>query len=86
MKKLLFICAIALAELSIASSMGARPALAIVLKCGSSWEICNQRKNGISETNNVPRFCFDKATGKFTHWGPCRVVCLPDGRCVKVAR
>ena len=33
----------------------------------------------------VPRFCYSLRTGKFTHWGECRVVTLPDGRRVKVA-
>src|SRR5262245_14298471 len=68
--------------------------------CGSSWEICQQRRAARANSNqahranpnqahntsgNVPRFCYSITTGKFTHWGPCRVVELPDGRRVKVA-
>ena len=67
--------------------------------CGSSWEVCKERayqRNHPSTTNpikaratsNVPRFCYSLATGKFTHWGECRVVCDhygPGGNCRKVA-
>jgi len=35
-------------------------------------------------TGGIPRFCYDRGTGQFTHWGPCRVVCTPMG-CTKVA-
>src|SRR5215813_421035 len=64
--------------------------------CGSSWEICKQRnaaRNNAranptprpTQTSAVPKFCYDLATGKFTHWGPCRRVRLPDGSYYKVA-
>jgi len=59
--------------------------------CGSSWEICAQRRAArsnptVAKANGaVPRFCYSLKTGKFTHWGECRVVALPDGRRVKVA-
>jgi len=33
----------------------------------------------------VPQFCYSLRTGKFTHWGPCRVVMLPGGIPYKVA-
>jgi len=38
-----------------------------------------------TQNGTVPRFCYSLKTGKFTHWGECRVVTLPDGRRVKVA-
>ena len=59
--------------------------------CGSSYEICKQRavaRNNPTVTKtrgSVPRFCYDLKTGKFTHWGECRVVTLPTGQRVKVA-
>src|SRR5262249_34020943 len=59
--------------------------------CGSSWEICNQRRAArsnprVAQANGtVPKFCYSLKTGKFTHWGPCRVVTLPTGQRVKVA-
>ena len=43
MKKLLVICAIGIAELAIATTMGANAA---TVRCGSSWELCAQRGNG----------------------------------------
>jgi hypothetical protein len=49
MKKLLFVCAIGLAELSIVYGMGARSALA----CGSSWTICNFRARNHMLMNGV---------------------------------
>jgi hypothetical protein len=63
--------------------------------CGSSWGVCAQRRGqpraaaaaprAAAVNGNVPKFCYSTKTGKFTHWGPCRVVCLPTGQCVKVA-
>src|SRR5262249_16607947 len=59
--------------------------------CGSSWEICQQRRAAranptVARANGtVPRFCYDLKTGKFTHWGECRVVTLPTGHRVKVS-
>ena len=59
--------------------------------CGSSWEICHARRAArnnptVTRANgSVPRFCYDLKTGKFTHWGECRVVTLPTGQRVKVA-
>src|SRR5262245_40099534 len=66
--------------------------------CGSSWEMCKQkravvhnnptvtkaRRTATPTNGTVPKFCYSLDTGKFTHWGPCRVVCTPKG-CVKVA-
>jgi hypothetical protein len=45
------------------------------------------RRNVQRTTSNgsVPRFCYSLRTGKFTHWGECRVVTLPTGQQVKVA-
>jgi len=42
-------------------------------------------RSGVQQASGVPRFCYSLATGKFTHWGECRMVTLPDGRRVKVA-
>jgi hypothetical protein len=59
--------------------------------CGSSWEICAQRRAArsnpkVAQANSpVPKFCYSLKTGKFTHWGPCRRVVLPNGQVVKVA-
>ena len=39
----------------------------------------------VQQTGSVPKFCYSLATGKFTHWGPCRRVLLPTGQWVKVA-
>jgi hypothetical protein len=39
----------------------------------------------VQQNGGVPRFCYSLRTGKFTHWGPCRVVVLPTGQRVKVA-
>ena len=41
---------------------------------------------GAGESHAAP-FCYNKNTGAFAHWGPCRVVCDhygPGGRCGKV--
>ena len=43
------------------------------------------RVNQQVRSGTVPRFCYSLRTGKFTHWGPCRVVLLPTGQRVKVA-
>jgi hypothetical protein len=42
-------------------------------------------RSGVQRTSGVPKFCYSLRTGKFTHWGECRTVCLPTGQCVKVA-
>jgi hypothetical protein len=39
----------------------------------------------VQRNGGVPKFCYSLATGKFTHWGPCRRVLLPTGQYVKVA-
>jgi hypothetical protein len=44
--------------------------------------------NDIRNVENVRIFCYNRITGKFNHWGPCRVVCNyygPGGTCRKVA-
>ena len=46
------------------------------------------RVNQQVRSGTVPRFCYSLRTGKFTHWGECRVVCDhygPGGNCRKVA-
>ena len=42
----------------------------------------------IGNFENVATFCYNKNTGKFAHWGGCRVVCDtygPGGQCRKVS-
>ncbi len=44
--------------------------------------------NDIRNVENVRIFCYNRVTGKFNHWGPCRVACNyygPGGTCRKVA-
>ena len=50
-----------------------------------SYSHANRLANRQQTNGTVPRFCYSLRTGKFTHWGECRVVRLPDGRSVKVA-
>src|SRR5215475_3291286 len=38
-----------------------------------------------TQNGTVPRFCYSLRTGRFTHWGECRIVTLPNGQRVKVA-
>jgi hypothetical protein len=41
-----------------------------------------------ADQSHAATFCYNKVTGAFNHWGPCRVVCDhygPGGTCRKVS-